>query len=279
MMQWGFGPDFLAAKQVELYNERTGQPLWLAAFFVVVLYLVLTLLQTIIGLLFIPLISGPPIDLTDAVSLQGSLVKATIVGLLPSSLIAAYICWKFSTINNATGVRGLPLHVPNLGAAGWFVIVVGLLAALWAVFNLTFIVLGIDPASYAPTKDGINDVNSSAGIVEKVLADLADEPVLFALALPGVTIAVPIVEEFVFRGALFSALRYSWFGKTGAVILTAAAWALVHGMAAPWLFVFIIFIMGLALGWLLLRFGSLAVTIVGHACWNAFSSLAIFSGQ
>ena len=278
-MQWGFGPDFLAAKQGELYNERTGQPLWLAALFVVVLYLVLTLLQTIIGLLFIPLVSGPPVDLTDPVSLQGSLVKATIVGLLPSSLIAAYICWRFSAVSNVTGVRGLPLHVPNLGVAGWFAIVLGLLVSLWAVFTLTFIVLGIDPATYAPTKDGINDVNSSAGIVEKVLADLADEPVLFALALPGVIIAVPIVEEFVFRGALFSALRYSWFGKTGAVILTAAAWALVHGMAAPWLFVFIIFIMGLALGWLLLRFGSLVVTIVGHGFWNAFSSLAIFGGQ
>jgi membrane protease YdiL (CAAX protease family) len=278
-MQLGFGPDFFAAKQGELYSERSGQPLWLAALFVVVLYLILTLLQTVIGLLFIPLIGGQPVSFTDPVSLQGALVKATIVGLLPSSLIAAFICWKFSTVKNATGVRGLPLHMPNLGIAGWFVIVVGLMVFLWAVFNLTFVVLGIDPATYAPTKDGINDVNSSAGIVEKVLADLADEPLLFALALPGVTLAVPIVEEFVFRGALFSALRYSWFGKTGAVVLTAAAWALVHGMAAPWLFVFIIFIMGIALGLLLLRYGSLTVTIAAHACWNAFSSLAIFSGQ
>ncbi len=278
-MTLGFGPDFYAAKQGELYNERTGQPLWVAAVFVLVLYLILTLLQTVIGLLFIPLVGGPAVSFTDPASLQGALVKATIVGLLPSSLIAAFVCWKFSLVKNATGVRGLPLHIPNLGVAGWFVIVVGLLVSLWAVFNLTFIVLGIDPATYAPTKDGINDVNSSAGIVEKVLADLSDEPLLFALALPGVTLAVPIVEEFVFRGALFSALRASWFGKTGAVVFTAAAWALVHGMAAPWLFVFIIFIMGLALGWLLLRFGSLAVTIIGHASWNAFSSLAIFSGQ
>lgn len=278
-MQLGFGPDFYAARQGELYNERTGQPLWLAALFVVVLYLILTVLQTVIGLLFIPLIGGPPVNFADPVSLQGVLIKSTIVGLLPSSLIAAWICWKFSLVKNPDSMRGLPLHIPNLGAAGWLVIVVGLLISLWAVFNLTFVLLGIDPATYAPSKDGLNDLKSSAGIVEKVLADLSDEPLLFALALPGVTIAVPIVEEFVFRGALFSALRYSWFGKTGAVILTAAAWALVHGMAAPWLFVFIIFIMGLALGWLLLRFGSLTVTIVCHACWNTFSSLAIFSGQ
>jgi uncharacterized protein len=66
--------------------------------------------------------------------------------------------------------------------------------------------------------------------------------------------------------------------KDGAVVITAALWAVVHGASAPWLFVFVIFIMGLLLGWLLLRFGSLWVTIVVHAAWNGFSSLAIFGG-
>ncbi len=110
------------------------------------------------------------------------------------------------------------------------------------------------------------------------MSDLADEPLLFALALPGVALAVPMAEEFIFRGALFSMLRQSWFGKTGAVIISAAAWAVVHGGAAPWLFVFVIFIMGLLLGMLLLRFGSLWVTVVVHAVWNGFTSLAILGG-
>jgi uncharacterized protein len=274
-MQLGFGPDFFAAKQGELYSERTGQPLWVAVVFVLVLYLILTVLQSAIGLLFIPIIGGPPVNFSDPAALQAALTKGAIVGIMFSSLIAAFFCWKFSTIKNLTGVRGLPLQIPALGVAGWFTVIVGLMISLWAVFSLTFFVLGIDPSTYAATKDG----NSSAGVVEKVLADLSDEPFLFALAFPGVTIAVPIVEEFVFRGALFSALRYSWFGKIGAVVLSAAAWAVVHAIGAPWLFVFIIFIMGLALGWLLLRFGSLTLTIVCHACWNTFSSLAIFSGQ
>jgi membrane protease YdiL (CAAX protease family) len=278
-MQLGFGADFIAGKQGELYRAQTSQPVWTAAIFVIVLYLILTLLQTVVGLLLVPFVGGPEVSFTDPALLQGALTKATIVGLLPASLVAAYICWKFALIKNPSGERGIPLHVPDLGIAGWATIIVGLILFLWIVFNMTFVVLGIDPATYAPTKDGLNDANSSAGIVEKVMADLADEPFLFALALPGVTIAVPIVEEFVFRGALFSALRQSWFGKVGAVVLTAAAWALVHAMSAPWLFVFVIFIMGLALGWLLLRSGSLVVTIVGHACWNAFSSLAIFGGQ
>jgi uncharacterized protein len=278
-MQLKFGKDFLAARQGELYTVETGQPLWLAAIFVVVLYLILAVLQTVIGFAIVPLLGGPAVDMNDPVAFTNALSKSTIVGLLPSSLIATFIAWKFAGFKNATGVKGIPLKLPDLGVLGWLVIVGGLLVLMWGIFNLTFLVLGIDPNTYAPTKDGLNDVNSAAGMVEKILADLSDEPLLFALAIPGVTIAVPIVEEFIFRGVIFSTLRNSWFGKTGAVVFTAAVWALVHALAAPWLFVFVIFIMGLALGWLLLRFGSLTVTIVAHACWNTFSSLAIFGGQ
>ncbi len=279
MMNLGFGPDFWAGIRGELYDARTGQPLWFAVLMVFVLFVILSILQSIFGAAMLPFLDGPALSMDNPIAMQTALAKGMIVGLLPSSLIAAFIAWKIAGVKNATGEKGIPLHMPNIGAAGWAAVLCGLIVFLWAAFALTFVVLGIDPASYQPTKDGLNDLNSSAGMVEKVMADLADEPLLFAIALPGVTIAVPIVEELIFRGALFSALRNSWFGKTGAVILTAAAWALVHGMAAPWLFVFIIFIMGLALGWLLLRFGSVTLTIICHACWNLFSSLAIFGGQ
>jgi uncharacterized protein len=278
-MNLGFGADFWAGVKGELYDARTGQPLWLTVVLVFVLFVILSILQTIVGFFVMPFMDGPAVSFADPVGLQASLSKAMIVGLLPSSLVAVFIAWKLAGVQNTTGIKGIPLHIPNMGAAGWVTVVGCLVVFLWAAFALTFVVLGIDPEAYAPTKDGVNDLNSAAGMVEKVMADLSDEPIFFALALPGVTIAVPIVEELIFRGALFSALRYSWFGKTGAVVLTAAAWAIVHGMAAPWLFVFIIFIMGLALGWLLLRFGSVTLTIVCHACWNLFSSIAIFGGQ
>lgn len=284
-MNFGFGADFRRALQGELYSARSGQALWLTVGFVVVSALLLAIVQSVVGLLLWPLVSSSvavPASASDTAALeamQAGITKAAIVGMLPTSLLVAWIVWLFAGINNRSGDRGMPFAIPQLGVAGWAVTVGGLIAGLWLVFALTFWVLGIDPATYAPGKDGVNDVTSSAGMVEKVMADLADEPLLFAMALPGVTIAVPIVEEMIFRGALFSALRHSWFGKTGAVVITAAAWAIIHAMGAPWLFVFIIFIMGLALGWLLLRFGSLTLTIICHACWNMVSSLAIFSGQ
>ena len=88
--------------------------------------------------------------------------------------------------------------------------------------------------------------------------------------------AAPLTEELLFRGALFSAIASSRLGRIGAVMITAALWALAHATSAPLLFVGILFVMGICLGLLLLRFGSLWVTIACHASWNAMSSLALF---
>ena len=156
--------------------------------------------------------------------------------------------------------------------------IIGFALAVYGLYFLTFRLLGIDPKDYAPTSGGLEDKASMAGMIEKVLADLADEPLLFAMAVPGIAIFVPIAEELIFRGAIFSALVNSWFGRSGAVLITSAIWAVIHGATAPWLFVGIIFLMGIVLGILLLRFGSLWVTIVCHCMWNALTTLSIFGG-
>jgi membrane protease YdiL (CAAX protease family) len=197
--------------------------------------------------------------------------------MLPSGLVAAFVAW-FVARRWRSGNGGMPLHLPDFGMLGWATIVLGFAITVYVLFIATFAILGIDPQTYAPSSAGIDDPNSAAGLVEKVLADLADEPLLFALAIPGVTIAVPLAEELIFRGPAFAALVRSPAGRWGAVLISAAAWSLVH-LTAPWLFVAIIFMMGLILGTLLLRFGSLWVTIVCHCVWNALSTFAIFGSQ
>ena len=47
----------------------------------------------------------------------------------------------------------------------------------------------------------------------------------------------------------------------------------------PWLAVGIIFVMGLVLGALLIRFGSLWVTMACHGIWNGVYALMIFWAQ
>jgi uncharacterized protein len=274
-----FGPDFRAASAGVTYDAVNGQWWLWAVLFLVLQVVVLYFVQGLTAVTTYYALCGSLPDVANPdPNLMAMFAKASLVGMLPASLVMALFAWWCAGMANTTGDRGIPLHWPNLGLGGWGVTIGGVIVFLYCTYFLIFYVLGIDPQTYAPTADGLNDTKSASGLVEKTMADLADEPLLFALALPGIILGAPISEELIFRGALFSRLRNSWFGKTGAVVITAGLWALVHGAAAPWLFVFVIFIMGLLLGWLLLRFGSLWVTIVVHAAWNAFSSLAILGG-
>jgi membrane protease YdiL (CAAX protease family) len=64
---------------------------------------------------------------------------------------------------------------------------------------------------------------------------------------------------------------------SGATLVTSAAWALLH-MSEPWLSVGLIFVMGLVLGWIMYRFGSLWVAMACHGAWNGIYSLIVFAG-
>lgn len=274
-----FGDDFKAAVRGFNYTCVSGQWwLWAVLFAVAQVALVVFAQNTVAFVVYLAMFGSFAEFATMDEAVVTQLSKAFIVGMFPSACIAAVFVWWSAGWANPTRERGMALQRLNLGVGGWVVTVAGALLALYLINMLTFAILGIDPKTYMPTSGGVNDVNSSAGMVEKIMADLADEPWLFALTLPGIVFAGPLLEELIFRGALFSALRTTRLGSVGTVVLTAAAWAVVHGSAAPWLFVFLIFMMGLLLGWLLLRFGSLWVTIVVHAAWNGFSSLAIFGG-
>jgi uncharacterized protein len=274
-----FGPDFNAARAGVTYTAVSGQWWLWAVLFAALQMLVLLLVQNIISVAVYLALFGGLSDFANAdAGVIAKISKAFVLGMFPSACLTALFVWWSAGWLNRTGERGIPLHGLNVGIGGWAVTIVGVMLALYGVNALTFNILGIDPKTYMPTSDGVNDVTSAAGMVEKIIADLADEPWLMAVALPGIIFGAPMSEELIFRGALFASLRGTWVGQSGAVVLSAAAWALVHGFSAPWLFVFLIFIMGLFLGWLLLRFGSLWVTIAAHAAWNAFSSLAIFGG-
>lgn len=86
----------------------------------------------------------------------------------------------------------------------------------------------------------------------------------FALNFAVVAVLVPIVEELMFRGLGFSLL--SDFGPGTAVVATAFLFGLVHGFvyALP-----IFVIIGLALGWLRMRTGSVYPAMVMHGMHNA----------
>jgi uncharacterized protein len=281
-----FGADFKRARREWLYPIEVMQGPWRAGLFFILLFVVSAILQTVAG--FIIYYAWYGAFAVNALSNANSgssiwlpsdqelFVKASIVGLFPSAILILLIALFFARFGLPKRMGKLPLRMPQLGWLGWIVVVLGFGALMLGVFSGTFAALGIDPETYTPSGGGLGNDKSSAGIIEKTMASLAKDPILFAIALPSVVLAAPLTEEIMFRGALFSGIASSRLGRTGAVLITAALWALAHATGAPWLFVGVLFMMGIALGLLLLRFGSLWVTIACHASWNALSSLGLF---
>lgn len=92
----------------------------------------------------------------------------------------------------------------------------------------------------------------------------ADPPWLFWIAL---VIAAPLFEEVFFRGFLFSGLASSVLRPAGAIVLTAAVWAVIHLQYDAYE-IGLIFCLGLVLGAARLATGSLAAPLVMHATMN-----------
>jgi membrane protease YdiL (CAAX protease family) len=86
-------------------------------------------------------------------------------------------------------------------------------------------------------------------------------------------LVAPLVEEFIFRGYLFGVLQ-KWTGRWWALGLTSFVFAGIHGHLPSFAG---LFVLGLFLGVLYLRSGSLWIPIAIHAVFNAISVLmAVF---
>ncbi|MDX2215149.1 MAG: CPBP family intramembrane glutamic endopeptidase [Oculatellaceae cyanobacterium bins.114] len=94
---------------------------------------------------------------------------------------------------------------------------------------------------------------------------------LFYLAI---IVIAPLFEEIFFRGFLFHGLRYSPIKASGAIVLSAFLWAVIH-VQYEWLDISIIFILGLLLGYARYRTNSLYVPIAMHALNNLLSLLQV----
>ncbi len=272
------GTDFVRARHEWLYNPRLTQPVVVAfGLFAVLILLHLLVYQTAMALLIYPFLYGDApaaaAGTTDA-AIKSRLITASVVGIAPAALLTIATAFWFRTISTAGRNHALALNWPRLGVAGWILTIVGFLVVMYATVALLVLALGIDPNAYSPT-GGLNADNSS-GLIERAMAELRQQPLLFAFTLPGIVVLVPFAEELLFRGVLFAAIAQTPVGRWGAVLITAAGWAVVHAFTAPWFFVGVIFIMGVVLGVLLLRFGSLWITTACHAVWNGITSAAIF---
>lgn len=86
-----------------------------------------------------------------------------------------------------------------------------------------------------------------------------------------VAVIAPIVEELIFRGLIFQGFRKN-YNEFIAVFMSALLFALFH--LNPWQFP-ATFILGLLLGWIMLRTNSLILSILGHSINNSIVLITV----
>ncbi len=274
-----FGSDFIAAKRLWLYPDQPLQWVARAVALFVLLFVAYQVLQGVFAtVIFSWALHGGLTGLTNPGSTDfNQFIKALMLSIFPSAIIIAALTIYLARFGMAGQMGRLPVGRPNLGLLGWLVVVFGFLVFSFIVYQAVFAAMGVDPATYVPSSDGLSDKNTAAGMVEKAMADMASDPKLFTFVTLSAVIGAPLVEELLFRGALFAAIAQSPFGRWGAVVITSALFGLAHAMTDGWPVVIVLFLMGITLSLLLLRFGSLWVTIACHASWNAVQALALLS--
>jgi membrane protease YdiL (CAAX protease family) len=245
------GPDFSAGVRHPLYRPSAVR-LWLGVGIFLILFIVNQIvLQPAVAFGVVSVTGGGAEDL----------IRGALISVLPAGLITAWLAWILARSRGANPLDVLALSLPALGALGWAIVVGGFVVGLYVAFGIVAWLAGIDI--------------ESSGLVEQAVIRLNRDP-LYILIAGGLIIGAPLAEELTFRGQIFAALSQTRIGLVGASVLSAAAWAAVHGVTQPLHIVALLFLMGLALAFLLVRFGSLWVTIACHAVWNGIQAVALY---
>jgi membrane protease YdiL (CAAX protease family) len=87
-------------------------------------------------------------------------------------------------------------------------------------------------------------------------------------------VVAPVAEEVFFRGFFFKGLEHSRLGPVGAIVLTAAVWALMHTQY-DFYDAGVILLGGLLLGYARWRSGSLYVPLAMHMTQNLLATLEV----
>ena len=178
---------------------------------------------------------------------------------------------------------------------------IGVMVAIAAVITILFLAIlylakkqkfteQVNLKKYSPLKSlgcvgiGIMLYLTNVGFLsilpESVLNDYGNSQVgnlfsqAFGLAIICNIFAAPILEEIIFRGLICDRLRKgipTWL----AVAISAALFSLAHGQPVQMVYTFA---MGLVLGYIFVRTGSIVPTIIIHMVNNAVSTILVYSG-
>ena len=223
-------------------NHKYYNPLW-AIFFVVLTFEI----STLPALYLLDALGGwvyqNPITVNMAYigSVEMYPIRDNLVGFFAMPVAIFFILWRMKK-------RKIPLS--ELGSleiqSKPLFLSIFLLAAFLLLEEFYFYVLGIEmPESF----------------IEFMLA----EPIL--LGFISVVVVAPLIEEFLFRGFLYSQLRRSFLRDWGAVAVSSLVWTAIHFQYEVGI-LFFLFLFGLFLGYFRIKYNSLLIPVALHALNN-----------
>ncbi|WP_257306727.1 CPBP family intramembrane glutamic endopeptidase [Geothrix campi] len=174
-----------------------------------------------------------PLVIASGIASKSHAHLGFLLGFLAMLTVVPGVLWVAKSAWGEHWRRALPLAPVGPGVLAWTVL--GVLALLPVVMAWTW---AIDRTVGLPS---FRDPLASVGVL-------------------GVVLGAPIAEEVLFRGYGLARIR-ELGGERRALLLTALVFALAHG---SWVKLPGTFVIGLLLGWLVLRTGSLWPAFLGH---------------
>jgi uncharacterized protein len=207
--------------------------------------LLFVIVQTVVGVLF--LVAGIGGGDLEQLGSNGLLIGT-------ATCAAAPICLGFLTL--VVYLRGCPL-------SEYFGLQRVAASTLWKAVGILLLLIAI--------QDGLTYLLGRP-IVPEFMEQAYRTAGFLPLLILAVVLAAPALEEVFFRGFMHRGLAASRIGPTGAILITAALWALLH-LQYDWYGITTILLMGLFLGAVRTWTGSTALTILLHALNNLVATV------
>jgi len=115
--------------------------------------------------------------------------------------------------------------------------------------------------------------------VEQFMLDLKGSSISVSqviLVFLTICIVVPIMEEVVFRGWLFSKIAQTKLGNIGALILSSILFTVIHTQYDNNITLVMIFLLGMLLGIVRYKSGNVNYCIAVHMLFNSLAIIALF---
>jgi membrane protease YdiL (CAAX protease family) len=115
--------------------------------------------------------------------------------------------------------------------------------------------------------------------VEQFMLDVkaaSDSAIGMTLVIVTICIVVPIMEELVFRGWLYSKIAQTKLGNIGALILSSIIFTIIHTQYDNIITLFIILSLGLLLGFARYKTNNISYSIAIHILFNSLATITLF---